>query len=589
MRLILKENSEPCSGSRIAAVCLFGLAAWYLCAAYLLPMTQDEAYYLQWGRNLAPGYFDHPPGVALLSWFSSRLPWSEELNFRFATVSLSLMGAWLLGRLYRQLFPDSLRTVAAATLLGLGNLAALVCGFLTTPDAVLFFAWILALHEACAALQKQPWRWLTAGAATGLGLLGKFTMLLIGPVFLWALLAEGGQSLRRPWPWLGGVVALLIFLPNLLWNHSHGWITWKFQLRHGFALERPEAISDAGALAPPGQAIPSGPEHVLSSFFDPPEDKRLGADQRDTAALPAGPMDAFFRFLKNLGRGDHLLMRLADFAGAQLALPGFLLISLLGSAHFRFYRRKKSGKMDESEAETEMNQSARHLMKAAALVPLLAFGIIAFKGKVEANWPAVWLTGAAPFLVCLCRPSLRGLSGCVLLNLMLLLSIVLYTSSPWIRVHPGLDRILRETKGYRELTDFLKETAPPLSLKPQTIFADSYQMVSMLRYYAPDLRVLQWPGLTRDSEFVYHPTQLDVKPLPSVLPDMFRLVTREQLPAALPGFYPFLLEKMNACREGGLVRQLGWQWPASAETPCSPLHEWFVISYRSDRIPITVR
>jgi hypothetical protein len=35
--------------------------------------------------------------------------------------------------------------------------------------------------------------------------------------------------LRRPWPYLGGVLALLIFTPNLAWQAQHDWMTFAFQ------------------------------------------------------------------------------------------------------------------------------------------------------------------------------------------------------------------------------------------------------------------------------------------------------------------------------------------------------------------------
>src|SRR5205085_12284358 len=34
--------------------------------AGLIPLFPDEAYYWEWSRRLAPGYFDHPPGIPLL-------------------------------------------------------------------------------------------------------------------------------------------------------------------------------------------------------------------------------------------------------------------------------------------------------------------------------------------------------------------------------------------------------------------------------------------------------------------------------------------------------------------------------------------
>jgi len=34
--------------------------------AALIPIFPDEAYYWDWSRHLAAGYFDHPPMIALL-------------------------------------------------------------------------------------------------------------------------------------------------------------------------------------------------------------------------------------------------------------------------------------------------------------------------------------------------------------------------------------------------------------------------------------------------------------------------------------------------------------------------------------------
>ena len=33
-----------------------------------IPLGHDETYYWDWGRNLQWSYYDHPPGVAWLSW-----------------------------------------------------------------------------------------------------------------------------------------------------------------------------------------------------------------------------------------------------------------------------------------------------------------------------------------------------------------------------------------------------------------------------------------------------------------------------------------------------------------------------------------
>ncbi|MFY9975401.1 MAG: glycosyltransferase, partial [Chromatiaceae bacterium] len=66
-----------------AGLVLIGFVVlWRLVLAWLVPVTQDEAYYFDWASSLAWGYFDHPPGVAVLalgsriepgSWLAARL------------------------------------------------------------------------------------------------------------------------------------------------------------------------------------------------------------------------------------------------------------------------------------------------------------------------------------------------------------------------------------------------------------------------------------------------------------------------------------------------------------------------------------
>jgi len=59
---------------RIAPVQLFilFLSAWFLLnlfQAIFTEITNDEAYYAFWGKFLDWGYFDHPPMVALFTYF----------------------------------------------------------------------------------------------------------------------------------------------------------------------------------------------------------------------------------------------------------------------------------------------------------------------------------------------------------------------------------------------------------------------------------------------------------------------------------------------------------------------------------------
>jgi hypothetical protein len=75
----------------------------------------------------------------------------------------------------------------------------------------------------------NPWLWPWLGLIAGGGLLNKHSMLFFGFGLAVGLLATPlRRHLRAPWPWMGAGAALLIFLPNVVWQIQHGWPTASF-------------------------------------------------------------------------------------------------------------------------------------------------------------------------------------------------------------------------------------------------------------------------------------------------------------------------------------------------------------------------
>ncbi len=66
--------------------------------------------------------------------------------------------------------------------------------------------------------------WLWFGLLAGLGLENKYSMAVYGlGLVVGVLLEPERRALRQPWIWLGGALAALVFLPNVIWNVQHGW------------------------------------------------------------------------------------------------------------------------------------------------------------------------------------------------------------------------------------------------------------------------------------------------------------------------------------------------------------------------------
>src|SRR5260370_8935639 len=214
------------------ALTIGALVALRLAAAAWTPLSFDEAYYWMWSKDLAGGYYDHPPGVGAVIRLGTMMAGDRELGVRLVSILLALPMSWAVFRTASILF-GGMRVAATATILLNVTLMAAVGTMIVTPDAPLLVAssFVLFFLAKWLATGRGAW-WLAVGAAVGAALLSKYTALFFGPGILIWLVAV--PKLRRwlisPWLYLGGLVSLLIFSPVILWNADHQWVSFIKQI-----------------------------------------------------------------------------------------------------------------------------------------------------------------------------------------------------------------------------------------------------------------------------------------------------------------------------------------------------------------------
>jgi len=217
---------------RNAVLTISALVALRLLAAAWTPLTFDEAYYWMWSKHLAGGYYDHPPGVALVIRLGTMIADDTELGVRLASVLLALPMNWAVFRATSILFGDARVAATAAILLNVTLMAA-VGTLIVTPDAPLLVASSFVLFYLAKVLETRrgAW-WLAVGAAVGAALLSKYTALFFGPaILIWLVsVPKLRHWLVSPWPYLGGLVAFALFSPVILWNADHHWVSFSKQI-----------------------------------------------------------------------------------------------------------------------------------------------------------------------------------------------------------------------------------------------------------------------------------------------------------------------------------------------------------------------
>jgi len=184
----------------------------------------DEMYHLACGEHLDWGYVDQPPLIALVAWIVRHVLGESLLAVRFIPAVCGATLVWLAGALVREFGGGRFAQTLAALATACAGIY-FVMSYLFTMNA-----WEPLIWMGCAWLviriiktgNQKLWVWF--GALAGLGLENKYSMGVFGfGVVVGLLLTPERRALAQKWIWIGGVIALLIFLPNILWNIRHDW------------------------------------------------------------------------------------------------------------------------------------------------------------------------------------------------------------------------------------------------------------------------------------------------------------------------------------------------------------------------------
>lgn len=214
---------------------LLGLTIIRLWVAAYSPISPDEAYYWLWSKHLDYSFYDHPPMVALWIKGGCWLVGKTFLGVRFFAPFAALLGSVFIFFATLDFSHESLnkeKNAIIAVLLLNATLAIGIGSVTMTPDTPLLF-FICVFLWGCGRLiaSKHTGWWLFIGASAGCALLSKYTaILMIIALGIWCFItSEGRLYLYSKMMWLGGLITCLFFLPVIIWNAHHQWISFAKQ------------------------------------------------------------------------------------------------------------------------------------------------------------------------------------------------------------------------------------------------------------------------------------------------------------------------------------------------------------------------
>jgi len=182
----------------------------------------DELYYLACAQHLAWGYVDQPPLIGLIAKISRVLFGDSLQAIRFFPALAGAGKVLLTGLIARELggrrFAQGL--AALSILVAPGFLAVDNWLSMNAFEPLFWMGSVFVLIRIIKTGNQKFWLWI--GLLAGMGLENKYSMAIFGFAIMAGLLVTPERRFfRTPWIWIAGLLAFVLFLPNLLWNIQH--------------------------------------------------------------------------------------------------------------------------------------------------------------------------------------------------------------------------------------------------------------------------------------------------------------------------------------------------------------------------------
>ncbi|MBI5360826.1 MAG: glycosyltransferase family 39 protein [Planctomycetes bacterium] len=279
----------------ILLTALFIFRCVMACFTELLP---EEAYYWTYAQNLSLSYYDHPNMVANIIYVFG-LFGKSELTVRLGAIILSVLTSIVVFKLAKLLFNEE--TAFWSVIILIATPLSAASAFLMTPDAPLFFFWVLTIYCIARATRgnnedgrmenegermiagshdpvtvssldglratengsrhrlqipdsglkapktqrfKDSYWWYFAGLSMGAAWSSKYTASFLGiSVLLYFLLSNKNRKwFLRKEPYIAILLAFIVFSPVIIWNYQNDWASFKFQTVHRAKTSPPFSI-----------------------------------------------------------------------------------------------------------------------------------------------------------------------------------------------------------------------------------------------------------------------------------------------------------------------------------------------------------
>ena len=232
-----KACSEHSESNRtliyLILIIIFHLSFWFAISSNLT-IHPDEADHWVWSQHLSWGYFEHPPMIAFVIRFFTDIFGDRWYAIELCSQSMSLLTIIFLFILSKELFGP--KAALLSVIITESMPMFFIGSTILTIDNIMIIFWIMTTYLFLKGLKEDKKGFLLlSGVTFGLGLMSKYTMILLpASMFLYLIFSPDHRSLlKRKEPYLSFLIGLIIFSPVIFWNAQNDWLSFKYQFTKG--------------------------------------------------------------------------------------------------------------------------------------------------------------------------------------------------------------------------------------------------------------------------------------------------------------------------------------------------------------------
>lgn len=218
--------------------CLYALTWTFLPLSVNTTLNRDTIQILYWGLEWQPGFFKHPPLIAWLSEIAFRLFGARDIVVYGLSAAVTMASFGCIHALARRYLDRMGAALSVVTLPVLGYYSYIVPHF--NHNVMLLLPWAATLLLAYLAIEeKRKWAWPALGLVLGLGILSKYTILILPLLLLIHVMTTPHHRwvLRSPLAWVAVALCFAVAGPHLQWMASHGFAPLRY-LSSGAELDQ---------------------------------------------------------------------------------------------------------------------------------------------------------------------------------------------------------------------------------------------------------------------------------------------------------------------------------------------------------------